>query len=207
MGIDNLDNLNDIQMDVLKELGNIGAGNAATSLAQMLSSAIDIGVPSVKTLDYNQVVDLIGGPENVVVGLLVRLKGDIGGMMMYILQANFANKIIGTFYGKKLDDITQLDEMDQSAICEIGNIMSASYVNAIASLTGLTIDITAPSFCVDMAGAIMSVPAIEFANVGDKVIFIDDHFKISDGEVKSNMILIPEMDSLALLFSKLGVEV
>lgn len=207
MAMNNLDDLNPIQMDVLRELGNIGAGNAATSLAGMLASTIDIGVPVVKTLDYNEVVDFLGGPENVVVGLLVRLKGDISGMMMYILQAAFANKITSTFYGKCLDDITELDEMDQSALCEIGNIMAASYVNAIASLTGLTIDITVPSFCVDMVGAIMSVPAIEFANVGDKVIFIDDHFKIIDGEVRSNMILIPEMDSLALLFSKLGVEV
>ena len=207
MSMNDLSDLNPIQMDVLRELGNIGSGNAATSLAGMLASTIDIGVPSVKTLDYNEVVGFLGGPENVVVGLLVRLKGDISGMMMYILQSAFANKIISTFYGKHLDDITQLDEMDRSAICEIGNIMAASYVNAIASLSGLTIDITVPSFCADMVGAIMSVPAIEFASVGEKVIFIDDNFRISDDQIKSNMILIPEMSSLGLLFNKLGVEV
>ncbi len=200
-----IDTLNDMQLDVLREIGNIGSGNAATSLAQMLSSSIDIGVPVVKALDYNDVVALLGGPENVVVGLLVRLVGDINGMMMYILQKSFANKITSTFYGKTLEDVTQCDEMDRSAICEIGNIMAASYVNAIASLTGLLIDITVPSFCGDMAGAIMKVPAIRFASVGDKVLFIDDNFHFDEGEVRSNMILIPDAESLSKLFGRLGI--
>ncbi|MEG0614677.1 MAG: chemotaxis protein CheC [Oscillospiraceae bacterium] len=207
MAIKGIDELNPIQMDVLREIGNIGSGNAATSLAGMLSSSIDIGVPSVKALDYNAVVELLGGPEKVVIGLLIRLTGDIKGMMLYVIQAPFANIITKTFYGKELTDVTKMDEMDQSAICEIGNIMAASYVNAIAELTGLMLDISPPSFCVDMAGAIMSVPVIEFAQVGDMVLFIDDNFKITEDEVKSNMILIPEMESLKLLFSKLGVEI
>jgi len=152
-------------------------------------------------------VDFLGGPENVVIGLLIRLSGDIKGMMMYIIQKSFANVVLNTFYGKQLDDILNVDEMDKSAISEIGNIMAGSYVNAIAGLTGLTIDISPPSFCVDMVGAILSVPAIEFAQVGDRVIFIDDNFKISNDEIKSNMILIPEMESLSLLFNKLGVEI
>ncbi len=207
MSVKNLEELNPIQIDVLREIGNIGSGNAATSLSGMLSSSIDIGVPMVKTLEYEEVVDFLGGPENVVIGLLIRLSGDIKGMMMYIIQKSFANVVLNTFYGKQLDDILNVDEMDKSAISEIGNIMAGSYVNAIAGLTGLTIDISPPSFCVDMVGAILSVPAIEFAQVGDKVIFIDDNFKISNDEIKSNMILIPEMESLSLLFNKLGVEI
>ena len=97
--------------------------------------------------------------------------------------------------------------MDRSAICEMGNIMASAYVNAIAQLTGLFIDISVPAFCADMVGAIMSVPAVEFAEVSDKVIYIDDKFQVSDDEIRSNMILIPEMESLELLFSKLGVEI
>ncbi len=207
MNVKNLDQLNPIQMDVLREIGNIGSGNAATSLATLLSSSIDIGVPTVKTLEYNEVVEFLGGPENVVIGLLVRLSGDIKGMIMYFFESTFANKITKTFYGKELEDVIGLDELDKSAICEIANIMAASYVNAISSLTGLTIDVSVPSMCVDMVGAILSVPAIEFAQVSDKVLFIDDNFMITNDEIKSNMILIPEMESLSLLFSKLGVEI
>lgn len=207
MALKNIDDLNPIQMDVLKEIGNIGSGNAATSLATLLNNTIDIAVPTVKALNYNETVELLGGPENVVIGLLIRLTGDIRGMMMYILQQGFASKVTETFYGKQLTNLTEVDEMDKSAICEIGNIMAASYVNAISNLSGLMIDISVPSFCVDMAGAILSVPIVEFAQVGDKVLFIDDNFRIPGAEIKSNMILIPEMDSLDTLFSRLGVQI
>lgn len=207
MALNNLNELNPLQMDVLREIGNIGSGNSATSLAQILSSSIDIGVPTVRDLEYNEVIDMLGGPEQVVIGLLVRLTGDIKGMMMYLLKENFANKVTSTFYGKETTDVLQLDEMDRSAICEMGNIMASSYVNAIAQLSGLFIDISVPAFCADMVGAIMSVPAVEFAEVSDRVLFIDDMFKVSDDEIRSNMILIPEMESLKLLFTKLGVEI
>ena len=83
--------------------------------------------------------------------------------------------------------------------------MSASYINAIASLTNMTIDISVPNMTVDMAGAILSVPAVSFAQVGDKVLLIDDSFIIGGNKVKSNMILVPEMNSLEYLFKKLGV--
>lgn len=206
MPVNNIDSLNNMQLDVLREIGNIGSGNAATSLSGMIGASVDIEVPTIRALEYDEVVNILGGPEHLVVGLLIRINGDINGMMMYILQNSFANKITSTFFQKELSNVTQIDEMDQSAICEIGNIMAASYVNAISSLTGLMIDISPPSFSADMVGAIMSVPAIEFAEVSDKVIFIDDSFMITNDEIKSNMILIPEMNSLKLLFSKLGVE-
>ena len=207
MALNNFTDLNAMHMDVLREIGNIGSGNSATSLSQILSSEIDIGVPVVRDLEYNEVIDLLGGPEQVVIGLLVRLSGDIKGMMMYLLKENFANKVTTTFYGKKTENVLTLDEMDRSAICEMGNIMASAYVNAIAQLTGLFIDLSVPAFCADMVGAIMSVPAVEFAEVSDKVIYIDDKFQVSDDEIRSNMILIPEMESLELLFSKLGVEI
>ncbi len=157
MALNTFNDLNSTQMDVLREIGNIGSGNSATSLAQILSSSIDIGVPTVRDLEYNEVIDMLGGPEQVVIGLLIRLTGDIKGMMMYLLKDNFADKVTTTFYGKKTSSVLELDEMDRSAVCEMGNIMASAYVNAIAQLSGLTIDISVPAFCADMVGAIMSV--------------------------------------------------
>ena len=95
--------------------------------------------------------------------------------------------------------------MNRSCLEEIGNILAGSYINAIASLTGMTIDISVPSLTIDMAGAILSVPAVKFSMIGDKVLLIDDSFIIDNGELKSNIILIPEIESLSVLFSKLGV--
>jgi len=205
--INNLNDLNPIHMDVLREIGNIGSGSAATALSTLLGASVDISVPNVKCLGFAETIEFMGGAEELVIGLMLSFTGEISGLIMYILQKEFAQKVINGFYAKELESLADLDEMDKSAICEIGNIMAGSYVNAISALSGLEIDISVPSICVDMAGAILSVPAIEYASLGDKVLFIDDNFQISSGAVKSNMILIPEMESLTTLFGKLGIEI
>ncbi|MBP1546444.1 MAG: chemotaxis protein CheC [Oscillospiraceae bacterium] len=214
MALQNMEQLNAMHFDVLREIGNIGQGNAASSLSQMLSQAIDISVPSVKLLDFNESVEYLGGPENIVLGMLVGLKGDINGMMLYVLQKSFASSMLKSVFGKEISDLTELDEMDLSFIQEIGNILAGSYVNAISSLTGLTIDISVPTISIDMAGAILAVPAVEFAQIGNSVLFIDDSFLFTNAEksadnneIKSNMILVPELSSLETLFSRLGIEV
>ncbi len=205
MSIKNVDELQDMHLDVLKEIGNIGSGNAASALSTMLNCDTDISVPDVKLLDFDDAVNFLGGPENVAIGMLVNLTGDISGMMLYVLQHSCASKMTSTIFGTEIEDIANMNDMERSFISEVGNIMSASYINAIASLTGLTIDISVPQMCVDMVGAILSVPAVQFAQIGNKVLFIDDRFVIGGSEVQSNMILVPEMSSLETLFSRLGV--
>ena len=213
MSLNNMEQLNAMHFDVLREIGNIGQGNAASALSQMLGKTIDISVPTVKLLEFNETVEYLGGPENIVLGMLVTLCGDIKGMMLYVLQKSFANSMISAVFGKELTDLTALDEMDVSFITEVGNILAGSYVNAISSLTGLTIDISVPTISVDMAGAILAVPAVEFAQIGNRVLFIDDSFIFGDNtaaenrEIKSNMILVPEISSLETLFSRLGIEI
>jgi chemotaxis protein CheC len=140
--------------------------------------------------------------------LLLALKGDVTGMIMFLLHQNFAHMVINTLTGMELENVAVLDEFSSSAICEVGNIMAASYVNAIASLTGLMIDISPPDVCVDMVGAILSVPAIYFANMGDKIIFIQDEFDKQEGDTKasSHILMLPEADSLNNIMTKLGLE-
>ena len=207
MSIQNVEQLQDMHLDVLKEIGNIGSGNAASALSELIQCNTDITVPSVKMLDFSEAVNFLGGPENVAIGMLVGIKGDITGMMLYVLQHSFASKMTSTLFGSEIEDLTNMNEMEMSFISEVGNIMAASYVNAISQLTGMMIDISVPNMTVDMVGAILSVPAVEFAQVGNKVLFIDDGFIIGDGEIKSNMILVPEMQSLETLFTRLGVSI
>ncbi len=208
MGIKNVDQLQDMHLDVLKEIGNIGSGNAASALAGLLNCETDITVPVVKLLDFDDAVSFVGGPENIVIGMLVDIHGEISGMMLYILQHSFASRMTSSIFGTEIEDIFNMNEMETSFISEVGNILSASYINALSSLTGLAIDISVPNMTVDMAGAILSVPAIHFARIGNKVLFIDDCFLLGDknNKIKSNMILVPEMGALETLFSKLGVE-
>ncbi|MCH5348424.1 MAG: chemotaxis protein CheC [Oscillospiraceae bacterium] len=205
MAIKNVEQLQAMHLDVLKEIGNIGSGNAASSLSTFLQCPTDIVVPIVRLLNFDETVNFLGGPENITIGMLVNIVGDINGMMLYIIEEEFASQLTSMLFGSGIEDLANLNEMERSLIAEVGNIMSASYINAIASLTGMTIDISVPVLTTDMVGAILNVPVVEFAQVGDKVLFIDDGFTIGGKEIKSNMILIPEMESLNTLFTRLGV--
>ena len=205
MALRNYDELSDMHIDALREIGNIGSGNAASSLAMLLADTIDISVPVVRILDYEQVMDELGGPEQMIVGLLLCLDGDVNGMIMFLLHQNFANTLLGALSGEA-DVGGTVDEMSYSALQEVANIMAASYVNAIADLTGFTINISVPSLCVDMLGAILSVPAIHYANISDKMIFIEDKFHGKELDAPNHILLIPDVESLDKIMSSLGIE-
>ena len=143
----NYDSLDDMHIDVLREIGNIGSGNAATALSTMLDRKVDISVPVVRVLDYETVTEELGGPEELLAGMLLSLSGDVTGMFMFLLHKNFANMIIENLTGIAMESVGDMDEFSSSAVREVGNIMAASYVNAIASLTDLVIDISPPDLC------------------------------------------------------------
>ncbi len=207
MSLKNIKDLNEVQLDILKEIGNIGQGNAASALSNLLNEYINIAVPDINILDFNEVVNFLGGPENLAVGLLVGLSKDINGMMLCIMQKPFIDHMLSNTFSKKVDSLLDLNEMDVSFVTEVGNILASSYVNAISSMTGIETALSVPTLSIDMVGAILSVPAVQFAQIGDRVLFIDDSFIIGETQIKSNMILVPELHSLGTLFSKLGVEV
>ena len=207
MPIQTYDDLNNMQVDMLREIANIGTGNAATSLASMLQRTINIQVPRISFLDYESVSKELGGPESLMVGMMLSLSQDVSGMMMFLMKEEFAHMVLNSLLGQSFSSFTEVDEMGLSAMQEIGNIMAASYVNAISQISGMTIEISPPDICIDMVGSILSVPAIHFANISDKVIFIEDQFEGGGADENSNILLIPDVDSLGRLISKLGLDV
>ena len=207
MALQSYDDLSDLHLDVLREIGNIGSGNAATSLAGMLSQMVDISVPSIRILDYNDAVAELGGPEAMIIGLLLFLDDEAKGMIMFLLQQEFAHMTINALLGENIQSFLEIDEMGYSAIKEVANIMAASYVNAISTLTNMQISISVPDMCIDMLGAIMSVPAIHFANISDKIILIEDSFHGESATAPSHILLIPDVDSLKKIMENLGIEI
>ena len=201
----NYEDLNAMQMDVLREIGNIGAGNAATSLSMMLGQPVDMTLPKVNLVEFNDVADAVGGAEALNYGVLLNLSGDVDGMIMFILDKSFAHLMLNILMGEHFGNFDEMDEMALSAIKEVGNILSAAYANSIAELTGLNIELSVPYVSIDMAGALLSVPIIKFGTIGDKVLFIDENFQSNKESVKSHMILFAEMESLNLILGKLGL--
>jgi chemotaxis protein CheC len=203
MGI-SVDELNSLQIDVLREIGNIGAGNAATALSKMISKRIDMDVPKVNILEFRNVAELVGGPEAEVIGIYFKVTGDITGSIMFLLDKKSAKLLTNLLMGRQ-DEDGDLDEMDFSALQEVGNILSGSYLSSLSTLTGLNLIVSVPSLAMDMAGAILSVPVILFGQVGDKVMLIETDFNEGTNRVKGNFFLIPDEDSFEALLKSLGV--
>ncbi len=198
------DELNNLQMDVLREIGNIGAGNAVTSLAKMIDKKVDMAVPKVKIMGFDKVSQILGGEEILVVGILLSVTGDLTGNMMFILDNYAARQLVNILIGSDSTSL-EFDEMELSALKEIGNILTGSYLNALAGLTNLKILPSIPELAIDMAGAILSVPAIEFGKVGDSVLYIETEFSEGITKVFGDFLLIPDVDSYEVLLKALGV--
>ena len=199
-----LEALDDTQYDVLKEIGNIGAGNATTALAQLINTKIDMSVPQVSLVPFNRIADTIGSEETVLVGILLGLECDISGMMMFLLQEKSAHNLVNILMGNPEEKEGKFDEMEMSALSEIGNIIAGSYLSALAGLTNMTIVASVPSLSVDMAGALLSVPAIEYGKIGDKVLLIQTQFG-EDDLVNGFFVMVPELESYDKILSSLGI--
>ena len=200
----NIDQMEEQYFDVLKEIGNIGAGNATTALSQMLGSKVDMKVPQVKLLEFKDVGTTMGGEEQIVAGIYLVVNGDINGSIMFVQRKESAKAMIGKLMGMPSEDPENFSEMELSALKEIGNIITGAYLNSLATLTNLTIYPSIPDVCIDMAGAILSVPAIEFGTVADKLLLIETDFT-DDEDMSGYFILVPDAESYEKILHALGV--
>ena len=205
MGSFTLDQINEMYIDVLREIGNIGAGNATTAIATMLNSKINMNVPKVELMDASKLGSAICPEDEIIVGIFLEVSQDITGSMMFLMKLDsahyLADKLMGTY--KKPDE--PFDEMELSALKEIGNIITASYLTALSNMTNLKITPSIPYVSVDMAGAILSVPAIMFGQYGDNALLIETEFG-DDTMINGYFILMPEQDSYATILSSLGIQ-
>ena len=200
-----LDTIDSGYLDVLKEIGNIGAGNATTALAQMLQRKVDIKVPKAELLNFRDVGDAIGGEETIMAGVYMMVEGDIEGSMMFLLEKNSAKHLVDHMLGSYgTSGSEEFNEMEISVLKEMGNIMTGAYLNSLSELTNLKILPSPPDATVDMAGAILSVPAIEFAAMGDKMLMIQTRFT-DDIAIDGFFVLVPDVDSYRKIMGSLGM--
>lgn len=200
-----------MHLDILKEIGNIGAGNAATALSNVLNQKIDMHVPSVEVVSFEEMFELAGGAETVVAGVFLRIQGDVTGTMFFVLSLESANRFIRTLIGDPQYTITEADSdvIGHSALQELGNILSGSYLSSLSDFTQLNIQPTVPSLNIDMVGAIVSFGLVEVSRYADEVIVINTQIE-QEGEDGSAMyaghfFLLPDPPSYQTIFKSLGV--
>ena len=203
--IKNYDQLTSMEIDTLREIGSIGTGNAATALSQMLGKEVRITMPEVRIMGYNEAIEWIGGPEAVTAGVLVKMSGDVGGIMLSVQKLELINFILETMLGQSIHSYEAMKELEQSALIEIGNIMISAFVTALSGLAGVNINLTVPAFAVDMQGAILTVPMAEYGGMSDYLMTIGGNFVSNGREIPSHLLLSPDLRSLDFLLRKLGV--
>ncbi|MEY8235553.1 chemotaxis protein CheC [Lachnospiraceae bacterium 66-29] len=199
-----LDQVNDMYFDVLKEIGNIGAGNATTAISNMLNLKVNMDVPKVEFMKVQELPTAISAEEETVVGIYLEVESDIGGSMMFLLKMGSAQYLVNHLMGRPDDYAEEFNEMDISAIKEIGNIISGSYLSALSTMTNMVITSSVPYLAIDMAGAILSVPAIQFGQYGDNALLIQTEFG-DDVKIQGFFILMPDVESYDKILTSLGI--
>lgn len=205
--------LNSFQLDILKEIGNIGAGNAATALSGLLNKKIEMNVPSVQVVSFEEMMELVGGADMVVASVFLQIDGDLTGNMFFLLPIKQATIFIQQLTGMSdfSFDEPSVPELALSAFQEMGNILAGSYLSALSDFLQMHIVPSVPAVGIDMFGAIISYGLIEISQVSDFAIVIDTEIKDPDTMNESDLykghfFLLPDPDSFVKLFTKLGVD-
>lgn len=204
MGKFTFDEINSMYFDVLREIGNIGAGNATTAIATLLNIKLNMKVPNVKLMAVQELNTAIGSEEEEIVGIYLGVHNDIDGSLMFLLKMDAAHYLVNHLLGRGEEHKEAFDEMDLSAMKEIGNIIAGSYLSALSTMTNMNIAPSIPYIAVDMAGAILSIPAIQFGQYGDNALLIETSFG-DDTMLEGYFILLPELDSYDKILASLGI--
>lgn len=199
--------ISDVHMDALQEISNIGLGNAATALADLLNKRVEIAVPKASFLDFDQVFALTGGIEEVVSCVNLSLEGDVPGTVMFMFSEQSTYNLVDMLMGYQIGTTSTLDDMGISAIAEIGNVLTGSFINAIGGMTSLKMNTSVPMFAFDMLGAILSASLVASGYWGDKILVIETLFFQNNDRIKGHFFLLPETGALSGLFEALGMPV
>ena len=199
------EDLNLQELDVMREIGSIGTSHAATSLSKMLQKEIRISIPQVSILGYDQAVDQIGDVESLASATLVKMSGDVEGLMLFLFNLDFANTVLERVIGETYDGFEAMDQLAYSALTEIGNIIICSYINAFSQLVNVDIDLSVPSATVNMLGAILTVPIAEYGYDTDKLMYCNADFVMEGKQLSAWLLMLPDIPSLNNILEKLGV--
>lgn len=191
--------------DILKELGNIGTGNAVTALTQLVGCTVDMDLPVLKILGYQEITALLQAADELQTAVLVEMKGEAQGLFLFLLSESFTEEILNLAVEEKERNILSLDEIDRSFLCELGNIMCGSYIRALGELLEWELMVEVPDLCVDMGGAVLGAMLPRFLNVSDDILLIDNTFRMGGKLFSGKILFMPEFEDLEAMFSALGV--
>lgn len=196
--------LDELSRDFLKELGNIGTGNAVTALSQMLMEPVDIEVPGLRIMKYQDCCSLLRSAEELMTGIMVGVTGDLKGVFLFLLDETFTKAVLDNVLGEEERNLLSLNEMERSLICEMGNIMCGSYICALSAVLDLKMDVTVPALSIDMGLALLSAPVAHYLEVSEDILVIDNIFRLGGKAFTGRILFLPEPEALEKMLQRLG---
>ena len=197
--------LNETELDALREVSNIGMGHAATALSQMLGKTVNLRVPQVLVTDISKVPELLGGAEKMVVGIYLQILGSARGNILMIFPRENAIRILEKLLNRENSRGGLLSELEVSALKEVGNILASAYLNALGTMLKMTLIPSVPVLSFDMAGAVVDYVLVDLAEVGDESLMVETEFFEDDEQVKGHFFLLPDTPSLQIILEAIGV--
>lgn len=190
---------NELQLDALRELANIGAGTASTALSEMLGRTIDLAVPDARVLPMAEAVDQVGPPEQEITGIMLGVEGEMPAAVLMLLTPDNAEKICVML------GLAPESELAPSALAEIGNVVGTSYLNALAGMTGLALDPTPPATVTDFLGAIVETVLTVRAASSDHTLLLDSSLVIEGEDCSIVFLLVPDHGGAGELLERVGL--
>lgn len=202
---DEVKNLSGLQIDALKEIGNVGAGNAATSLAILINRRVEMSVPRVSIIPLTEMWNVTGTAEDVVCGIFLRVFGTAPASILFLMPIENALQMVDMLTGQPAGTTSKLGDIGVSALKELGNILTGTYLNALSMFTGLEFSPSVPSLATDMSASILGSLISPMAEVGDYALMIETVFSEDHQSIVGHFMLLPDPGSLGIILEKLGV--
>lgn len=195
--------LTDVQIDALKEMGNIGAGNAATALSQLVSEIVDISVPSVRVIPLDDVSYVLGGPEKVVYVVYLEVLRNMEGTMLTIFSPESAAFLTDKLLNEK--EVDMESDIARSALKEVGSILCGSYLSALSQVVSMNSVANVPALAYDMLGAMLNFILVEIGQIADEVFLIDVELYVSQTRLECSQLYLPKPNSLEEILNAIGI--
>jgi len=195
-----------LQLDLLKEIGTVGSATAATALADMIATKVEISVPQVSLVPLENLSNIFPGVDKLYFVLDMEITGDIGGRIFLLLSPEDAKFLASALLGRPAEEMDLKDDMFRSALQEACNILGGAYVSALADMTNFTILTSIPSMALDMVGAILDFIFIQIAQTSEEALYIKTDLQVKGLKMEGLFLLFPTSDSLQKIFDVLGVK-
>ncbi|GLV12384.1 CheY-P-specific phosphatase CheC [Alicyclobacillus hesperidum] len=187
-----------VTLDALREFGNIGAGHAATALSTLLGGRVKMSVTDARLCPFSEIVDVVGGGETIVAAVFIRIFGTISGNMFVLMSLPSADRLLERLLPapRKAQEYT---ELEQSAIAEVGNILSGAYVAAISDLCGISLNQSIPAVAIDMAAALLDIGLMMSGDEENQAILISTSLVHDGNNIDAYFFLLPDLDGTEVL--------